>query len=71
MNSKFVKFAAKISFSCYLIHYMVLLYLNHTFFVTPTYLIREVTYLFVGCLVITMIAGTFLTMLVEMPFGAI
>ncbi|CAD8048697.1 unnamed protein product [Paramecium primaurelia] len=71
MNNSFFKFAAKISFACYLIHYMVLLILNYTFYITPTYLTLDVIQLFVGCIVITMIAGIFLTLLVEMPFGTL
>ncbi|CAK82315.1 unnamed protein product (macronuclear) [Paramecium tetraurelia] len=71
MNNSIFKFTAKISFACYLIHYMVLLILNYTFYITPTYITQDVIQLFVGCTVITMVAGVFLTLLVEMPFGTL
>lgn len=71
MNNNLFKFVAKISFGCYLIHYMILLILTSSFYVTPTYLTIEVIYLFVGCSVITIVCGIFLTLLVEMPFGTL
>lgn len=42
MNNLLFKFIAKISFACYLIHYMILLIVNFTFYGTPTYITIEV-----------------------------
>ncbi|CAK67580.1 unnamed protein product (macronuclear) [Paramecium tetraurelia] len=69
MNNTLFKFMAKISFTMYLVHLMIILILTETFYETPSFAQLDLLTCFVCAVVLSIVFGLFLSLMVELPFG--
>lgn len=69
MNCKFFRFVAKISFTAYLVHFIVILYTSATFFQAPEFSYRNNTQFFIGNFALSIVLAFQMSLFVELPFG--
>jgi len=60
---------AKISFTGYLIHYVIEVVTLSNSYQTPNFNTSAIVYAFVGNIGLTVISATLMSLMVEMPFG--
>ncbi|CAD8140737.1 unnamed protein product [Paramecium octaurelia] len=69
MNNTLFKLMAKLSFTMYLVHLMIIVILTETFYETPAFAQIDMITCFVCAVVLSMTFGLLLSLLVELPFG--
>ncbi|CAD8052163.1 unnamed protein product [Paramecium primaurelia] len=69
MNNTLFKLMAKISFTMYLVHLMIIIILTETFYETPSFAQLDLITCFVCAVTLSIVFGLFLSLLVELPFG--
>ena len=69
MNCSFFKVMAKISFTGYLIHYIIEVVTLSNSYQTPNFDTSAIIYAFVGNMGLTIISAILMSLMVEMPFG--
>ena len=69
MNCTLFKFLAKISFSCYLLHFIVITVTTATFHEHLEYTLFSQIQFFIGNFLISIFLATIMTVVIEMPFA--